>query len=123
MLIVRFLLNLRQLNAAEQSPPNSDAQHFSRFSAPNFRVPSDFLGNIGEPLDYGQVERYIQGDNVDGDMGEHSNSRDGDHVAEVTVGDRAVAGPSGTRWDIEESMPAAAATSCTVFIASFTSIY
>ena len=52
------MLNLRQLGDSEPSA-NSDAQHFSRFSAPNFKVPSNFLGNIGEPLDHGQAERYV----------------------------------------------------------------
>ena len=50
------MLNLRQFNKSERSQTNSDAQHFSRFSI-NFRVPSNLLGNIGEPLDYYQSER------------------------------------------------------------------
>ncbi|EKM56299.1 uncharacterized protein PHACADRAFT_207577 [Phanerochaete carnosa HHB-10118-sp] len=59
LLVQRFMLNLRQLNhTASQS--SSDPQHFSRFSV-SFRVPSDLLGNIGEPLDHGQSER-VEGD-------------------------------------------------------------
>ena len=48
------MLNLRSLNTTGGSQSNSDNQHFSRFSMPNFRVPQSFLGNIGEPLDYNQ---------------------------------------------------------------------
>ena len=62
------MLNLRQLNEPERSTANSDAQHFSRFSVPNFRVPSHSLGNIGEPLDYGQAERYVRGDDADANV-------------------------------------------------------
>ena len=62
------MLNLRQLNEPERSTANSDAQHFSRFSALNFRVPSHSLGNIGEPLDYGQAERYVRGDDDDANI-------------------------------------------------------
>ena len=56
------MLNLRQLNKLERSAANSNAEDFSRFSDPSFRVPSQSLGNIGEPLDYRQAERYIYGD-------------------------------------------------------------
>ncbi|EKM60284.1 uncharacterized protein PHACADRAFT_189418 [Phanerochaete carnosa HHB-10118-sp] len=55
----RFILNLRQLNHTSRSS-NSDALHFSRFSV-NFRIPSDFLGNIGEPLEHGQLEVMLEG--------------------------------------------------------------
>ncbi|EKM60201.1 uncharacterized protein PHACADRAFT_246056 [Phanerochaete carnosa HHB-10118-sp] len=62
LLVQRFILNLRQLgHAAEASENNSDAQRFSRFSV-SFRVPSDFLGNIGETLDHGQSEQ-VEEDN------------------------------------------------------------
>ena len=51
------MLNLRQPNRPEQaSSTGSGARHFSRFSI-SFRIPSDFLGNIGESLDHGQSER------------------------------------------------------------------
>ncbi|EKM60186.1 uncharacterized protein PHACADRAFT_246031, partial [Phanerochaete carnosa HHB-10118-sp] len=40
-------------------------QHFSRFSV-SFRVPSDVLGNIGEPLDHGQSEQVEEAGDVDG---------------------------------------------------------
>lgn len=56
LLIQRFMLNLRQFNKTDNVESNSDAQHFSRFSI-DFRVPSDFLGNIGEHLDHSQGEQ------------------------------------------------------------------
>lgn len=58
--MVRFMFNLRQLTA--DCTVDSDGQRFSLFSAPNFRVPSNFLGNIGEPLEHGQEERYAHED-------------------------------------------------------------
>lgn len=39
----------------DQFAADSDSHHFSTFSAPNFCVPSNCLGNIGEPLDHGQT--------------------------------------------------------------------
>lgn len=69
----RFILNLRQLDSTA-SESNSDAQHFSRFSV-NFRVPSDFLWNIGESLDHGQLERAE--DNGDDDKCVAGEPRDG----------------------------------------------
>ena len=51
------MLNLRELNASGDATITSDPEHFSRFSAPNFRI-SDILGSIGEPLDHGQAERF-----------------------------------------------------------------
>ncbi|EKM60183.1 uncharacterized protein PHACADRAFT_246023, partial [Phanerochaete carnosa HHB-10118-sp] len=57
LLVHRFILNLRQLNhTAEASDNSTNAQRSSRFSV-SFRMPSDFLGNIGEPLDYGESDR------------------------------------------------------------------
>lgn len=60
------MLNLRQSNrSGRPSSIDSRAQHFSQISV-NFRVPSDFLGNIGEPLDHGQSDRLCDGDYIDG---------------------------------------------------------
>ncbi|EKM56292.1 uncharacterized protein PHACADRAFT_207573 [Phanerochaete carnosa HHB-10118-sp] len=73
LLVQRFILNLRQLNRTTYES-NSDAQHFSRFSA-SFRVPSDFLGNIGEPLGHGQSER--DKNNGDDDSCVAEESREG----------------------------------------------
>ncbi|EKM56302.1 uncharacterized protein PHACADRAFT_253360 [Phanerochaete carnosa HHB-10118-sp] len=64
------MLNLRQLDYAT-SESNSDAQQVSRFSV-SFRVPSDFLGNIGEPLEYGQSERVEDNDNDGSSAAEES---------------------------------------------------
>lgn len=58
-----FMLNLHQLNHAA-SKSNSDAQHFSRFSV-SFRIPSNFLENIGEPLDHGQSKQMEENDDRD----------------------------------------------------------
>lgn len=58
------MLNLRQLNSANNAEADSDAQHLSQFSV-DFRVPSNFLGNIGEPLDHGQSERSYEDGHYD----------------------------------------------------------
>ncbi|KAJ3553986.1 hypothetical protein NM688_g3335 [Phlebia brevispora] len=51
IILSRFLINLRQINA----PESGSAANFSRFSPPNFRMPStpsmpSIIGNLGEPL-------------------------------------------------------------------------
>lgn len=74
LLVQRFILNLRQLNHTVNT--NSDAQHFSRFSV-SFRVPPNFIGNIGEPLDNGQSEREVQEDSGDDDSCVAREPRDG----------------------------------------------
>ena len=63
MLVHRFMLNLRQLNQINNTQTDSDPRHFSRLSI-DFRVPSAFLGNIGEPLDHGQSERVSEDDDM-----------------------------------------------------------
>ncbi|GJE85325.1 hypothetical protein PsYK624_014040 [Phanerochaete sordida] len=61
LLISRFILNLRR--AADDSAhlagasPSSDWEE-SQFSAVSFRIPTTFVGNMGEPLDIGDVERH-----------------------------------------------------------------
>lgn len=52
ILISRFLINLRQADTPEDS---MHASHLSRFSTPNFRVPTlqSFVGNMGESLEHG----------------------------------------------------------------------
>lgn len=49
------MLNLRQLSHADDQGI-SNGRHASVLSI-TFRVPSDFLGNIGESLDHSQSER------------------------------------------------------------------
>lgn len=79
VLVSRFMLNLRQLNRTA-GESNSDARHFSRFSA-SFRMPSDFLGNIGEPLDHSQSDL----DQEDGSDTRYARARwDGSAEAGVT---------------------------------------
>ena len=86
-----------------------------------FRVPSDFLGNVGEPLDHNQSEQLHEDEPgerevaaeeseastradlesagpVAGPSGAHWE--DGNQVPVGTAG--AVAGPSVTRWDDDE---------------------
>ena len=53
VLMNRFIINLRSINTAGSSQGSSARQHWSRFSAPNFRIPDSFLGNIGEELQDG----------------------------------------------------------------------
>ncbi|GJE99216.1 hypothetical protein PsYK624_154650 [Phanerochaete sordida] len=61
ILVQRFMLNLREFNSAESAEGNSDFEHFSRFSV-SFRVPSGFMGNIGQPLDHGQLPELCEDD-------------------------------------------------------------
>ena len=56
------MLNLRQLNKSEHTQASSALPPLSQVSVPNLRVPSGLLGNIGEPLDHEQMERYIYED-------------------------------------------------------------
>ena len=56
----RFIINLRTLGTPS---PADETQHFSRFTAPNFRVPETILGNIGEPLTHG--DRELTGNALD----------------------------------------------------------
>ncbi|KAJ3558959.1 hypothetical protein NM688_g623 [Phlebia brevispora] len=48
IVLSRFLINLHQAN----SPASSNVARFSRFSTPNFRMPTlpDIIGSLGEPL-------------------------------------------------------------------------
>lgn len=50
------MLNLRQLSDPVDSMIHSDARHFSRFSMPNFKITSNMIGNIGEPLSHGPTD-------------------------------------------------------------------
>ena len=52
VLMNRFIINLRSLGTTNSSQ-GSSAQHWSRFSTPNFYIPDSFLGNIGEDLQDG----------------------------------------------------------------------
>ena len=54
------MLNLRQLN---QSGATESVYQFSQFSAPDFRVPSHLLGNIGESLDHTRSNSLYFNDN------------------------------------------------------------
>ena len=95
------MLNLRQLNKADSTQTNSDAQHeSSRFSI-HFRVPSDLLGNIGEPLDHSQSERLHDDEHEDYEAAADEHLR-GVRDPESTG---LAAGLSGTHWEDEGSVP------------------
>ncbi|GJE99246.1 hypothetical protein PsYK624_154960 [Phanerochaete sordida] len=64
VLVQRFMLNLRQFGQAN-TPTGTTEWHSSRFSV-SFRVPSDILGNIGEPLDHSQgIHDGVEDENSD----------------------------------------------------------
>ena len=90
------MLNLRQL-----SQPGGDAtsaaEHFSRFSV-NFRVPSDFLGNIGEPLDHSnwRSEPTLSTDSND-TRWEHGSQFGLDELRDQLPADR---GMKASKWEI-----------------------
>ena len=95
------MLNLRQLNKTDNTETDSDAQHFSRFSV-DLRVPSNLLGNIGEPLDHSQSERLHQGEPDEREVvAEESEANAGTDLESV----RPVAEPSGARLEDEDRAP------------------
>lgn len=49
----RFFINLKSVSTGSSSQGSSDRQHWSSFSAPDFRIPDLSLGNIGEDLQHG----------------------------------------------------------------------
>ena len=88
------MLNLRQLNKADNTETNWDVQHSSRFSIA-FRAPSDLLGNIGEPLDYSQSEQLQEGDSSTDDTPAEEQPRVGMDPESV----QPAAGRSGAHQD------------------------
>ena len=99
------MLNLRQLNKTDNTENNSDAQHFSRFSI-DFRVPSDLLGNIGEPLDHSQSERpHEDGSDECEVVADESEANAGADLESAEP----VAGSSGARLEEEDRAPAGTA--------------
>lgn len=59
VIVNRFMINLRQVHEADDMTILGSL-HYSQFSVPNFRVPSTFLGNIGEPLVDGGIASDIE---------------------------------------------------------------
>ena len=110
VLINRFILNLRQLNETANHPSNSGHQHFSRFSAPSFRITqtgSGRLGNIGEPLEHGQIDDVVgnESQEVPGGNIQRTEGQDGgfSDYALRQINGHFVEGSSGIPWDaIEE---------------------
>ena len=98
------MLNLRQLNEADSTQTDADGQHSSRSSI-NFRVPSNLLGNMGEPLDYHQSEQFHEDEPCEREghiSAEESIGRawpvGGSYAVRLGAAD-AVAGRSGGRAD------------------------
>ena len=57
VLIQRFMLNLREVGTSANTTSMTGTEQPSGSDA-NFRVPSSFLGNIGESLDSNLTDRY-----------------------------------------------------------------
>ena len=55
------MFNLRQLNTGSSFTGGSGEPNAPWSTGLNFRAPSNLLGNIGEPLDHSQAERYARG--------------------------------------------------------------
>lgn len=66
LLLSRFIINLRQVDSPGTN--TSTDQHPSRFSIPNFRVPTmdEVVGNLGEPLEFGEYRADAEDDAQDG---------------------------------------------------------
>ena len=72
------MLNLRQSNKSESEQvlsTNSKARHSSRLSI-SFRMPSNLLGDIGEPLDHGQSTRRLYEDHEPESMSVADNAQE-----------------------------------------------
>ncbi|GJF00642.1 hypothetical protein PsYK624_169360 [Phanerochaete sordida] len=80
VLIQRFMLNIRQLDRVTEIGEDSWSAELSSVGSIDFRVPSHFLGNIGEPLDCGHDGEG----GFDGD----SESRIVEDVSDDVVGGR-----------------------------------
>lgn len=69
-------MNLRQLDKADLSVGDPETRRFSHFSAPNFRVQTSIIGNMGEPLEHRQVstseaaELYNEGHDYEENLGQ-----------------------------------------------------
>jgi hypothetical protein len=94
----RFLINLRSLDHSSTS--NSDAQHFSRFSARSFRVSDSIIESIGQPLDYGEAQADADED-ADTNRDTSIAAIEQPPIALSSISqqsDERVAGPSHTQW-------------------------
>lgn len=87
------MLNLRQLSHAAGEISSENGNSF-RLSI-SFRPPSDFLGNIGEPLDHGQAGRMQNYDSDDDD----SLGAAGEQWVGLEEGSLQPEGPSFARWN------------------------
>lgn len=75
ILISRFLINLRQ---ADRPDNMTEISRFSKFSIPNFHVPTtaSIVGDMGEPLEHGLSD--IEDDRTEQEAGLTSASGKGD---------------------------------------------
>lgn len=55
------MFNLRSLPSSDRGSQldSSNVGRFSQFSVPNFRVPSSFIGDIGQPLAHDDQDEVV----------------------------------------------------------------
>lgn len=82
MLANRFLINLRSIS--DRRGTTQSSFHTSRFSIPNFHIPDNILGNIGESL--------RDGDDGDDDVREQDVVVDDTFLAEIDAQNSAQSG-------------------------------
>lgn len=56
------MINLRQLRDGSNAYTNATVHHSTDLTLPHFRVPTSRLGNIGEPLEYGDSWQFSEED-------------------------------------------------------------
>lgn len=97
LLLSRFIINLRQVDSPGTN--TSADQHPSRFSMPNFRVPTmdEVVGNLGEPLEFVEYHADDEGDAQES-ANAHENTRQDAAGTSWPTGVAGVeaAGPSGS---------------------------
>ena len=92
------MLNLRQLNKADNPSLNSNADHFSRLTSPGLCLFAEVLGNIGEPLEHSSAE-----ENANEGVPEAEVLNEGPDDPELgTSGDVGSGTACGRREDIEK---------------------
>ena len=102
-MVQRFMLNLRQVNQAEDID-NSDPAHLSRFSV-RFRVPSGFVGNIGESLDYEDQANEVDEGDVAADKAVYTDDANGVGFVVTEILSPSEVSPSTTDTGIWASHP------------------
>ncbi|EKM60222.1 uncharacterized protein PHACADRAFT_246061 [Phanerochaete carnosa HHB-10118-sp] len=64
LLVQRFILNLSRLSHTAEICGTSTSEQHPSLTPLSFRVSSDFLGNIGEPLNHSQSEQVEDSDDI-----------------------------------------------------------